>query len=54
MKSILIIIHLLLGHSMYAQITLNECIENGLKHKPNIKTAQADLAVGAKKFGCSI
>ncbi len=49
MKSIFVIIHLLLVHSMYAQITLNECIENGLKHKPNIKTAQADLAVAALK-----
>jgi hypothetical protein len=34
---------------MYAQITVNECIENGLKHRPSIKTAQADLAVAALK-----
>jgi outer membrane protein TolC len=26
---------------MYAQITVNECIENGLKHRPSIKTIRS-------------
>ncbi|MEA5141096.1 TolC family protein [Arcicella rigui] len=45
MKKILLIFNILLCHSSLAQITLKECIENGLANKATIKSAKTEVLI---------
>jgi outer membrane protein len=50
MKKLILILSLTIAHSLSAQITLRECIENGLSNKANIKSAKSDVLLANLKI----
>lgn len=49
MKKLLLILNVIFGHSLMAQITINECIDSGLANKANIKSAKTEVLLSNLK-----
>ncbi len=49
MKKILLLLNLFICYSLFSQITLKECVTQGLLNKSNIKTAKTDLLLANLK-----